>query len=81
MQRIGSAASIAEGCGQQGNAEFHRFLQIAAGSASELDYYLLLAHDLHFLSEADYQKVTISLSQLHRMLSALLAKVALERSA
>jgi four helix bundle protein len=39
-------ANIAEGCGKRGNAEFQRFLQIASGSASELDYHLLLAHDL-----------------------------------
>ena len=75
------AANIAEGCGRRGNAEFHRFLQIAAGSASELDYHLLLAHDLHFVGDADYQRLATSLGQLRRMLSALLSKVALERSA
>lgn len=75
------AANIAEGCGRRGNAGFHRFLQIAAGSASELDYHLLLAHDLHFMDDGDYQRVAISLGQLRRMLSALLSKVALERSA
>jgi four helix bundle protein len=32
-------ANIAEGCGKRGNAEFQRYLQIAAGSASELDYH------------------------------------------
>lgn len=32
------AANIAEGCGKRGNAEFQRFLNIAAGSASELEY-------------------------------------------
>jgi four helix bundle protein len=42
------AANIAEGYGRRGNSEFHRFLQIAAGSASELDYHLLLARDLKF---------------------------------
>lgn len=36
-------ANIAEGCGKRGNGEFQRFLQIASGSASELDYHLLLA--------------------------------------
>ena len=40
------AANIAEGCGKGGNAEFQRFLNISAGSASELDYHLLLSRDL-----------------------------------
>ncbi len=48
-------ANIAEGCGRRGDGEFHRFLQIASGSASELDYHLLLARDLSILAEEDYR--------------------------
>lgn len=36
-------ANIAEGCGREGNAELCRFMQIGMGSASELEYHLLLA--------------------------------------
>src|ERR1700689_5776992 len=50
------AANIAEGCGKRGNNEFHRFLQIASGSASELDYHLLLARDLGFLPDKDFRE-------------------------
>src|SRR5712664_1526626 len=47
-------ANIAEGCGKRGNGEFQRFLQIASGSASELDYHLLLSQDLKFLAPTKY---------------------------
>jgi four helix bundle protein len=36
-------ANIAEGCGRSGNADFARFLSMSMGSASELEYHLLLA--------------------------------------
>ena len=43
-------ANIAEGCGRNGEAELARFCQIAMGSASELEYHLLLARDLKYLN-------------------------------
>lgn len=46
-------ANIAEGCGREGDAELARFLQIAMGSASELEYHLLLTRDLDFLNSSD----------------------------
>jgi len=74
------AANIAEGCGRRGNGEFHRFLQIAAGSASELEYHFLLAPNLQFLSDFDYEKLTKKLSEIRRMLTSLILKVDAERS-
>jgi four helix bundle protein len=74
------AANIAEGCGRRGNGEFHRFLQIAAGSASELDYHLLLANDLKFLKQDLYQELYKTLLELRRMLTALITKVEAERT-
>ncbi len=47
------AANIAEGCGKRRNAEFHRFLNIAADSASELEYHFLLSKDLGFITLKD----------------------------
>ncbi|HEX2712253.1 MAG TPA: four helix bundle protein, partial [Candidatus Acidoferrales bacterium] len=45
MRRASSsiAANLAEGCGRGGDAELNRFCSIASGSASELQYFLLLA--------------------------------------
>jgi four helix bundle protein len=72
-------ANIAEGCGRVGNSELHRFLQIACGSASELEYHLLLAKDLGYLSPAIYDSVRKGLLDLKRMLVALTRKVGSER--
>jgi len=74
-------ANIAEGCGKDGNRELHRFLQIASGSASELDYHLLLSRDLNYLAETDYERMEKQLLEFRRMLTALLRKVGADRFA
>jgi four helix bundle protein len=73
-------ANIAEGCGKRGNNEFQRYLQIASGSASELDYHLLLARDLGFLTEAEYRDVAKSLTEVRKMITSLLQKIDMDRS-
>lgn len=72
-------ANIAEGCGKRGNNEFQRFLQIASGSASELDYHVLLARDLGFLQEAEYRRLAVQLAELRKMVTSLLQKVERDR--
>jgi len=74
------AANIAEGCGRRGSGEFHRFLQIAAGSASELDYHLLLVRDLGLVENGTYELLNQRLTVLRRMLTALILRVDSERS-
>ena len=78
---VSIGANIAEGCGKTGNNEFQRFLQIAAGSASELDYELLLAKDLGYLASPEYLRIADELSQIRKMLSSLLRKVNVDRRA
>ena len=68
-------ANIAEGCGREGEAEFARFLQIALGSASELEYHLLLAHDLRFLDEKNYDSLDVRMTEVKRMLTSLIKKL------
>lgn len=67
--------NIAEGCGRHSTAELARFLQIAMGSASELEYELLLARDLHFLPDPDYQQLNTHVVEIKRMLAAFLGKL------
>jgi len=64
-------ANIAEGCGRTGEAELTRFLRIAAGSASESEYYLLLAKDLGYLKDDDYKSLEKQVCRLKRMIFGL----------
>jgi four helix bundle protein len=68
-------ANIAEGCGRRSDAEMRRFLQIARGSANELEYHLLLAKDLHFLSAPDFEDLTARVVEVQRMLTSLAARI------
>jgi four helix bundle protein len=72
-------ANIAEGCGKRGNAEFQRYLNIAAGSASELEYHFLLARDLHLLDDPDYAQLSQGVIEVKRMLASLVRKIESER--
>jgi len=69
------AANLAEGCGRTGDGDFHRFVNIAAGSAVELEYFLLLASDLDFIPVEAYRKLREEILEVQRMLASLLRKV------
>jgi len=68
-------ANIAEGCGRTGKAELARFLQVAMGSASELEYHLLLAHDPGLLRDGEYKLLENQAVELKRMLSSFISKL------
>ncbi len=68
-------ANIAEGCGRGGRIEFARFLQIAFGSASELEYHLILAGDLRFLDPTTYGSLDRAVIEVKRMLASLIGKL------
>jgi four helix bundle protein len=67
--------NIAEGCGKHGNPELVRYLQISMGSASELEYELLLAHDLEYLNPGDFQLLQNQLVEVRKMLNSLIVSL------
>ena len=72
-------ANIAEGCGGAGDAQMARFLQIGMGSASELEYHLLLACDLGLLKGPRYEELARDVTEVKRMLTSFLQKLRTDR--
>jgi four helix bundle protein len=68
-------ANLAEGCGRSGDAELARFCCIAMGSASETEYHLLLAKDLSLIGPKDHDELSGQVTELKRMLTALIQKL------
>lgn len=68
-------SNIAEGCGRQGDKELARFLSIAAGSASETEYQLILARDLGYLDPQTHQDLDTQINEVKRMLNAFIQRL------
>ena len=73
------AANLAEGCGRRTAADFGRFVQIALGSASELEYHLVLAADLGFLTRDRHVELDNCVTEVKRMLTGLVKKLTADR--
>ena len=67
--------NIAEGCGRNTDKDFARFLQISMGSACELEYELLLSHELGLLDEQCHASLVGDVVEVKRMLSGFIKKL------
>jgi|SRR5690606_5370470 four helix bundle protein len=67
--------NIAEGCGRNSNAEMKRFLIISSGSASELEYQLLLARDLNYISEVSYKELSDLTIEIRKMIYSFIKSI------
>ena len=68
-------ANLAEGCGRRSRQELARFACIALGSASELEYHLLLAAELQYVPADQYSPVDKRVVQVKRMLAGQIGKL------
>jgi four helix bundle protein len=74
-------ANIAEGCGRRSDPEMRRFLQIARGSANEVEYHLLLSRDLELLSVDDFNELEAIVLEIQRMLASFVQRPSVDVSA
>ncbi len=67
--------NISEGCGRDSEAELTRFLRIAMGSASELEYLLLLSNHLDMIGDPDYEVLSNDTVEIKKMLTSLIRSI------
>lgn len=77
MRRSSSSipTNIAEGCGRRSNLDFRRFLTFAAGSASELEYQVLLSKDLEFITPEMFKLLTKDVVEIRKMIHSFCMKL------
>jgi four helix bundle protein len=68
-------SNIAEGYGRNGKAEIIQFFNIAIGSACELEYQLILAHDLKYLDDVSYSILSLDLVEIRKMLFGFIQRL------
>lgn len=67
--------NIAEGCGRRTNAELASFLNIASGSASEVEYEILLAKEIGYIALEQYDAWTQEIGEIRSMLAAYMKRL------
>ncbi len=68
-------ANIAEGCGKGSDNELARYMQIAMGSTSELEYHILLSKDLEYIEQKTYQDLVVRVIEVKKMLGPFIKKL------
>lgn len=75
---VSVAANMAEGYAAGGKGQFGRYLDIAQGSLAEVEYYLILALDLKYITQAEYEQAESLRAEtgflLHRLIGSLSRK-------
>lgn len=68
------ATNIAEGCGKRSRAEVIRYLEIAAGSATETEHHLEVAREVGALPAELCESLLTRAAGVRRMLRALIER-------
>ena len=68
-------SNIAEGQARYGKKEFAHFLYIARGSLAEIDTQCVIAQQLGYINEHQYQSIFSKVDELQRMIYTLIDKL------
>lgn len=74
LRRAGSSipTNIAEGCGRGSDADFRRFLQIAFGSANEVEYIIFLSYELNYIQNDQFIDLNNKIIEVKKMLAGMI---------
>ena len=61
-------SNIAEGSGRNSKNEYAHFVDIANGSAFEIETQLYIANDLGYISQQEFENILIQLQEIEKML-------------
>ena len=68
-------SNIAEGSSRHSEKDYFRFLEIALGSAFELETQLIIVEKLEFLNSSELSKLIDETKSIQKMLSGLMSKL------
>ena len=64
-------SNIAEGSGRSSDNDFSRFLDISLGSSFELETQVIIAHELEFISQSDFNELNNAIIEEQKMITGL----------
>ncbi len=68
-------SNIAEGAGRNSKKDFNRFLDIANGSAFELETQIILSFDLGYITETEMNSILNQIEEIQKMIYGLKNKL------
>ena len=82
LRRAGASipTNIAEGCGRGSDPDFRRFLQIAFGSANEVEYLVFLSYELNYIQKNQYIELNNKIIEVKKMLAGMIKTISFDIS-